>query len=123
MPKERLPIAWRIRRGPPLAWLILKGEAIVRARSVLSVREHRKLVTCLRRAYSPEVASGTKTGSRFGRLRTKAGFSGEREGRERRWRLFFNSLPSDCCGTGICGLNLVRPSDVFCLFLIVVASY
>jgi hypothetical protein len=26
--------------------------------------------------------------SRFGRLRAKAGFSGERECRERRWRLF-----------------------------------
>jgi len=76
------------RRGQPIAWLILKGETIVSAQRVLSVREHGKLATCLRRAYSAEVASATKAGSRSGRLRAKAGFSGEREGRERRWRIF-----------------------------------
>jgi hypothetical protein len=65
-----------------------KGRSRFCARSVLPVHEHGKLVTCLRRAYSAEVASATKAGSRYGRLRAKAGFSGEREGRERRWRLF-----------------------------------
>jgi len=64
------------------------GQPLFDARSVLPVGEHGKLVPCLRRAYSAEVASATKAGSRYGRLRAKAGFSGEREGRERRWRLF-----------------------------------
>jgi len=57
------PMPWRIRRGQPIAWLILKDGTIVSARSVLPVREHGKLVTC---------------------LHAKAGFSGERAGRERR---------------------------------------
>ena len=46
-----------------LAWLILKGETIVSAQSVLPVREPGKLVTCLRRAYSAEVASDSKAGN------------------------------------------------------------
>jgi len=46
-----------------LAWLILKGETIVSAQSVLSVREQGKLVTCLRRTYPAEVASDSKAGN------------------------------------------------------------
>jgi len=65
-----------------------EGRSQFCARSVLPVREHEKLVTYLRRAYSAEVASATKAWSRYGRVRAKAGFSGEREGRERRWRIF-----------------------------------
>ena len=53
MPKE----------GPPMAWRIRKGETIVSAQSVLSVREQGKLVTCLRRVYPAEVASDSKAGN------------------------------------------------------------
>jgi len=64
--------------------VVQQGRSDFGAPSVLPVCEHGQMTTCLRRAYSAEVASATKARSRSGRLRAKAGFSGEREGRERR---------------------------------------
>ena len=64
--------------------VVQQGRSDFGAPSVLPVGEHGKMATCLRRAYSAEVASATKAGSRYARLRAKAGFSGERERRERR---------------------------------------
>ncbi|MDH3505104.1 MAG: hypothetical protein OEM58_11340 [Nitrospirota bacterium] len=46
---------------PQIAWLILKGETIVDARSVLSVREHGKKAIYLRKA-----APGLRSQSYFG---------------------------------------------------------
>jgi len=60
-----------------IAWLIPKGEPVVGAQSIHSVREHGKMATCLR-------VAAFSLRSHFG------------EGKERRWQLF-STFPIILC--------------------------